>query len=208
MEIEQIKQIGKKNERFYIMLSSGEKVVLHGLTLLKTKLKVGDDINKETLEEYQFEYEKLTAFDKAINLLSRGMKTKKQISTYLKDKGYMPKVCNYVLDKLIEYKYVDDQTYASCYTKMTSKSKGKRAIAYEMKQKGVSDEIIATCLDEIDDQKEVALSLAKKYLKNKPLDQKTKEKLYRYLLSKGFSHEDCFYALNKCFSEINDEDFN
>ena len=78
MEIEQIKPIGKKNERFYIMLSSGEKVVLHGLTLLKTKLKVGDDINKETLEEYQFEYEKLTAFDKAINLLSRGMKTKKQ----------------------------------------------------------------------------------------------------------------------------------
>ena len=53
MEIEQIKPIGKKNERFYIMLSSGEKVVLHGLTLLKTKLKVGDDINKETLEEYQ-----------------------------------------------------------------------------------------------------------------------------------------------------------
>ena len=50
MQIEQIKPIGKKNERFYIMLSSGEKVVLHGLTLLKTKLKVGDDINKETLE--------------------------------------------------------------------------------------------------------------------------------------------------------------
>lgn len=208
MEIEQIKPIGKKNERFYVMLSSGEKVVLHGLTLLKTKLKVGDDINKETLEEYQFEYEKLTAFDKAINLLSSGMKTKKQISTYLKDKGYMPKVCNFVLDKLIEYKYVDDQTYASCYTKMTSKSKGKRAIAYEMRQKGVSDEIIASCLDEIADQKEVALSLAQKYIKNKPKDQKTKEKLYRHLVSKGFSHEDCFYALNKCFSEINDEDFN
>ena len=208
MEIEQIKPIGKKNERFYVMLSSGEKVVLHGLTLLKTKLKVGDDINKETLEEYQFEYEKLTAFDKAINLLSRGMKTKKQIMTYLKDKGYMPKVCDYVLDKLIEYKYVDDQTYASCYTKMTSKSKGKRAIAYEMKQKGVSDEIIANCLDEIADQKEVALSLAQKYIKNKPKDQKTKEKLYRHLVGKGFSHEDCFYALNKCFSEINDEDFN
>lgn len=190
------------------MLSSGEKVVLHGLTLLKTKLKVGDDINKETLEEYQFEYEKLTAFDKAINLLSRGMKTKKQISTYLKDKGYMPKVCNYVLDKLIEYKYVDDQSFASCYTKMTAKSKGKRAIAYEMRQKGVSDEIIASCLDEIDDQKEVALSLAQKYIKNKPKDQKTKEKLYRHLVGKGFSHEDCFYALNKCLSEINDEDFN
>lgn len=208
MEIEQIKPIGKKNERFYIMLSSGEKVVLHGLTLLKTKLKVGDDINKETLEEYQFEYEKLTAFDKAINLLSRGMRTKKQILTYLKDKGYMPKVCNYVLDKLTEYKYVDDQTYASCYTKMTSKSKGKRAIAYEMRQKGVSDEIIASCLDEIADQKEVALSLAQKYIKNKPKDQKTKEKLYRHLVGKGFSHEDCFYALNRCFSETDEEDFN
>ncbi len=208
MQIDEIKPIGKKQERFYVLLSNGEKVVLHGLTLLKTKLKVGDDINKETLEEYQFEYEKLTAFDKAINLLSRGMKTKKQIMTYLKDKGYMPKVCNYVLDKLMEYKYVDDQSFASCYTKMTAKSKGKRAIAYEMRQKGVSDEIIASCLDEIADQKEVALSLAQKYIKNRPKDQKTKEKLYRHLVGKGFSHEDCFYALNKCFSETDEEDFN
>ena len=72
----------------------------------------------------------------------------------------------------------------------------------------MSDEIIASCLDEIADQKEVALSLAQKYIKNKPKDQKTKEKLYRHLVGKGFSHEDCFYALNKCFSEINDEDFN
>ena len=67
---------------------------------------------------------------------------------------------------------------SASHGKMTAKSKGKRAIAYEMRQKGVSDEIIASCLDEIADQKEVALSLAKKYLKNKPLDQKTKEKLY------------------------------
>lgn len=208
MQIEQIKPIGKKRERFYVVLSNGEKVILHGLTLLKTKLKEGDKIEKQTLEEYQFEYEKLTAFDKAINLLSRGMKTKKQVLTYLKNKGYMPKVCHFVLDKLVEYKYVDDQNYAECFTKMTSKNKGKRAIAYEMKQKGVSDEIIANCLENIDDQKDVALSLAQKYIKNKPQDQKTKEKLYRHLVGKGFSHEDCFFAMNKCFSQIQDEDFN
>lgn len=201
MQIDEIKPIGKKHERYYVLLSNGDKVVLHGLTILKTKLKVGDEISTDTLEDYQFEYEKLTAFDKAINLLSRGLKTKKQILTYLSDKGYMPKVCDYVTQKLVEYRYVDDKNFAQCYTKMTQKSKGKRAIAYEMKQKGVSDEIIQNCLDEIEDQKEVALSLAQKYLKNKPLDQKTKEKLYRHLLSKGFSHEECFYAMNKCFEE-------
>lgn len=205
MQIDEIKPIGKKQERFYVLLSNGEKVVLHGLTLLKTKLKVGDEIDKETLEEYQFEYEKLTAFDKAINLLGRGMKTKKQLMTYLKDKGYMPKVCDYVLEKLGEYNYVDDLQFAKCYTKMSSKSKGKRAIAFEMKQKGVSDQIIEECLCDLDDQKEVALSLAQKYLKNKPLDQKTKEKLYRHLLSKGFSHEECFYAMNKCFCDNNQD---
>lgn len=201
MQIEEIKPIGKKHERFTVVLAGGDKVVLHGLTLLKTKLKVGDEISKDTLEEYQFEYEKLTAFDKAINLLSRGLKTKKQISDYLRDKGYLPKVCDYVLEKLIEYRYVDDQNFAQCYTKMTQKSKGKRAIAFEMRQKGVSDEIIQNCLDEMDDQTEVVLSLAQKYLKNKPLDQKTKEKLYRHLVGKGFSHEECFHAINACFKD-------
>ena len=48
---------------------------------------------------------------------------------------------------------------------------------------------------QIDD--EDVINLAQKYLKNKPQDEKTKQKLYRHLLSKGFTYEQVNKALSK-----------
>ena len=189
MEIIDIIPIGKKKERFYVVLSSGERIVLHGLTLIKSKLKVGDEAGREDLEEFQFEYEKITAFDKSIDMLSRGMKTKKQIDDYLIKKGYLPKVREYVLEKLCEYRYIDDGNYADLYVKMTSKNKGKRAISYELRQKGVDEGLIQESLGQIESEYDACLAVATKYLKNRKIDEKTKEKLYRHLLGRGFEYE-------------------
>lgn len=199
MIIQEIKGIGKKQERFYVIMSSGEKYVLHGLTIIKSKLKVGDEIDCEELENYQFEYEKITAFDKCIDLLSKGMKTKKQIKEYLQSKGYLPRVIQYVLDKLQEYKYIDDATYTDVFVKTYSKQKGKRALAYELKLKGVKQEIIDNCLKDLEDQSQIILDLAKKYLRSKPCNYATKTKLFRHLLSKGFSYDEITNVIDQNF---------
>ena len=73
-----------------------------GLTLetaVKNRLKVGQTISPERLAQMQLESEKNTAFDKALTHLSATLKTEKQISDFLSQKGYLPAVIDYVLEK-------------------------------------------------------------------------------------------------------------
>ena len=60
---------------------------------------------------------------------------------------------------------------------------------YDLLSKGINEEIIeeklATLIDE-DEEKELTLSLAKKYLKGKEFDSKTRQKFYNHMLGKGF----------------------
>ena len=79
-------------------------------TIIKHKLKVGLDVEKEFLDNIQLESEKQTALNKAVKYISKTMKTQKQVVDYLKGKGYVFQVINFVLEKLKEYNFVDDET--------------------------------------------------------------------------------------------------
>ena len=69
-------------------------------TALRYRLKAGEPIDLAKLDEIQLENEKSQALDKAMTHLSASMKTEKQIRDYLKKKGYVDAVCDYVLEKL------------------------------------------------------------------------------------------------------------
>ena len=85
------------------------------LTVMKLGLKIGADVSTEKLTEAVFDSEKSVCFDKALNYLSRGMKTCKQMREYLTGKGYAAEIVTYVIDKLVDYKYVNDDYYAQMY---------------------------------------------------------------------------------------------
>ena len=81
------------------------------------------------------------------------------------------------------------------YVKDKLKSQGKNKIKYNLKRKGISDELIIEELSKIDDEdsKNGAIILAqKKYneLKRRESDQyKLSQKLYRFLISKGYNYD-------------------
>ena len=88
-----------------------------------------------------------------------------------------------------DYRFIADDDYAEGYVKTYSKSKGKRLLKMELKQKGVSEEDMASALSLVDDESENALAVAQKYMKNKEKDAKNTLKCYKYLLSKGFGYD-------------------
>ena len=65
-------------------------------TAVRSRLKVGQHVEKAFLDEIQLENEKAEAMDRALNFLSASMKTGRQVTDYLKKKGYVPAVCEYV----------------------------------------------------------------------------------------------------------------
>ena len=175
------------------------------IVVMKNRLKAGMKIDVSRIEEIQLETEKNEALDKAMTLLSSYEKTEKQVRDYLKEKGYTPLVISYVTDKLGEYGFVSDESYAMRYADAYAKKKGAKLIALELKRKGVSEETAVSATENLGDQTEFAVAIAEKYVKNKPLDIKTKQKLYRHLLSKGFSYDEVQSATDRMFGYSDDE---
>ena len=158
-------------------------------TVMRHRLKIGDKIEPEKLDEIQFDSERVRALDKALNFVTRSKKTEKQVKDYLYKKGYTEQTVESVIQKMSDYRFLDDGDYAESYARSYSKTKGKRLIEMELKVRGVSSEDMNKALENLGDQTESAEKLAEKYLKNKQIDKQTLLKCYKYLLSKGFEYD-------------------
>ncbi len=180
-----------------------------GLTLeatVKNRLKVGQSISPERFSEIQLESEKETALDKAMRHLAASSKTEKQIREFLKKKGFLPAVCDYAVEKLKDYKFLDDGDYAKTYVEYAAKKKGSRLIRMELRGKGISEEEIDGAIGGINARDELAAAraLLEKYLRSKTADKTTLQKAARYLMGKGFDYDVVKDAVSS-FGETDEE---
>ena len=167
-------------------------------TVVKNRLKVGSSVSAEELASMQLESEKNTALNKALGFLSATRKTEREVRSYLNKKGYLPVVSDFVVEKLREYGFINDEEYAEAYTECASKRKGGRRIRMELKNKGLSDGAIDSALSGLDSEQELetAKGILEKYMRGKDADKNTLQKAYRYLMGKGFDYEVAKSALN------------
>ena len=175
-------------------------------TVVKYRLKVGQNISAERLAEIQLESERNTAFDKALTHLSATRKTERQIRTFLSGKGYLAAVIDHVIDKLRSYNFLNDEEYAENYVEFASRKKGCRLIKMELRGKGLSEEAIEGALSGLDSESELqtAKEILQKYMRGKTVDTATMQKACKYLIGKGFAYDIAKEAL----SEFGDtEDF-
>ncbi len=164
-------------------------------TVIKCGLKVGAEVTEEELSSLQLESEKATALDKALMHISASMKTEKEIRDYLKKKGYLAEVEEYVVEKMKGYGFLDDAEYARSYVESAKKTKGARLISMELRRKGVQDGAIEEALFGLSSE-ESAKNVLEKYLRGKDVfDPKTYKKAYSHLLSRGFDYDEARSAL-------------
>lgn len=196
-QITDIKVAKGKKSRRHIYIDDKFACTLDEFTVFKFRLDVGQDITLDHLEQISYESEAGTAFETAVNLISKTPKTRKQIWEYLKNKGYMPKVCNSVIDKLIEYRYINDEQYARNYVSTYCEKYGKTKMKFMLSNKGVAPQIIDEALSEMQPQSEVVLDFARKYMKNKEYNKQNYARLCRFLAGKGFDWSEINSAVNK-----------
>jgi len=209
MTITEIKK-QKKGSRYSIFLDGEYAFSLQDEIIVKNKLKLGDELGSKRVEELKLQDGDLTAFDKALSILEKTMKTEKGVRDYLKEKEYLKPTIDNVVEKLKEYGYLDDGVYVENYIRTYTHSKGKKKIKYELLTKGIKESIINEKLENIDDENEIenCKALAKKYLKNKELDLKTKQKLYTHLSTKGYDFSVIKSVSENIFKGEEDEGWN
>ena len=205
-KITDIKPQVKTPTRCNIYLDNAFYCGLELETVMRYRLKIGTEIEKEKLDEIQCDSERIRAMDKALSFISKSKKTEKQVRDYLLGKGYVQKTVDEVIEKMASYSFIDDADFSADYARSYSKSKGKRLIALELKRKGVSDESMSDALENMGDELPAALTVAEKYSRSKEKTRENSLKCYKYLLSKGFSYDTAKEAVDKIFKN-EDEDF-
>lgn len=193
--IEKIERDRWKKEIYWIYLEHGEKISMYGDIVIKHNLKKGKEITRKQLEDWNRENEEKKSLEMALNYLSYRPRSRKEMIDYLLRKGVDSITIELTLKKLEEYGYIDDLGFASGWTKakMNIKPMGKRMMARELYQKGISRDIIEKALEQVDETEEeqAALILAKKYIKRYEKLQ-GKERLYKIgqaLARRGFEWE-------------------
>lgn len=201
-QITEIKKSGKT--KFNIFVDGSFFCSLTAETVLKSGIKVGMEINKEEIEKIQAENEKSIALDRSLRYLAN-IKTEKQVRDYLYSKGYTSKTVNYCITKLKDYKYLNDEEFAKVYVKSYCHKKGKRLLAFDLKTKGVKESIIKNILDNLEENEDILINLSEKFLRNKPKDKKTAQKLFSHLASKGFEFDEINKVIKKSIYDMSEE---
>jgi regulatory protein len=83
-------------------------------------------------------------------------RTRVELERYLTTKGIPEDVTAKVLDRFTEVGLIDDRAYAEGWVRSRhgSRGLGRRAVAQELRRKGVAEDVIAEALDPIDEEME------------------------------------------------------
>ena len=136
------------------------------------------------------------AFDTALRLLTRREHSKYEITQKLKQRGFSPEVIEKTISECERFDYISDERTARVLIRqMIRKGYGAKRIRLEMGMKRLRSNSIQRILSESvseADEREGAEHILKKHIKKFEREndlKKKKEKIYRFLYSRGFSQE-------------------
>ncbi|MBC2576073.1 recombination regulator RecX [Peptostreptococcus canis] len=193
----------KKNKNRVNLYVDGEYLIsLYAELVYKYNLSKGSEIDKEKLADIikSDDYEK--AKIKALDGLSRAEKSEKRVREKL-SREFDEEIVDSVVKFLKKHSFINDERFAEriVYNDQNFKRVGRNRIKQNLYIKGINSENIENALSNVDNEmeKENAVFLANKRIgRIKGKDEKNiKNKLYQYLIYKGFEYEVIMYAIEK-----------
>ncbi len=187
----------KKNEKRYSVFIDGKFVFgLSDVDVLFFRLKIGDEITQEKLNNIIETSIKTKARETVFNYIGFKARTEKEVRKKLSDKEYSEDIIDETVEFIKGYGYINDEQYAKDFIseKLNYKGWGISRIKYELSMKGIGNDIVSIILEENDfteDEITKACEVLRTKIRYKDvdnLDQKEKKKLYDFLLRRGYSY--------------------
>lgn len=171
---------------------------LDTMTLLENKIKVGMEITDEQLHNLIKKSETSLAQEKALYLITYRGHSRKELENKIR-RSYSSETAEEIADKMQELGLVNDEEYARKYATelLHKKHMSPKAIAYKLKEKGISSEIISLITQELDYDPldEIREILERKY-SDYSQNEKVKRRAIAYLQRMGWSWSDIKSVMN------------
>lgn len=191
MIITNIEAVTKAKSRVYI--DEQLAFVLYKGELSRYKIKKDEEISEETYREIIDEVLTKRAKIRCIYLLKSMDRTEYQLRTKLKQGGYPEEAVNTAIEYVKNLHYIDDNRYAQYYIEGRTGSKSKQQITQDLLRRGISKELIQSIYEQQepeDETDQIHKWVEKKRVDLETADPKEINRLYGFLMRKGFQSSD------------------
>ena len=196
-----------KTNKYKILLDNDETITLYDDIILKNNLLLTKEINDIDLLLKENEY--FDAYNISLKYISRKLRTKKEINSYLKNK-FDIEIINDTIKRLEKEGYLNEDIYIKAYIndQINLTNNGYFKILRDLKNSGLNEDKILDYLDSIDN--DIWIEKAKKIIdkqvksNNKYSSKRLKEKLLYDLNNKGYNNSDIIELVNKI--DVKDDD--
>lgn len=202
MQITKITPQKFRKNFFNIYLDNKFAFALNGDELFKSHLKIGSEISESDAQKFIKIKKEIDLVDSLYRFISFRPRSEKEVRDYFKKKKVDPQKITELIQKAKSQNLINDLDFAKWWLeqRQTFRPKGPRLLKIELKQKGISDELINELLNKNSKGQEFqnAASIAQKKLQSlKKYEYKEKrQKLFSFLIRRGFDFEETESAVD------------
>jgi regulatory protein len=175
---------------------------------LRLNLYEKTSISEEEIEEIKKSIALRNVKSSGIKLITYKLLSEKELFLKLVAKGYDEDVVSMAIEELKSMGYINDMIYAQKFVheRIKLKPKSKKALRFELENKGIPKDIIDCVLNSIEYDEDAVIErlLRKKFGKYNLADSKIAKKAYSFLMHRGFNFEDVKRVINKIIKEEKD----
>ncbi len=171
-------------------------------------LYVGQELSDEKIGELQSGDSHESAYQRALNYLSYRARSEAEVRKHLLGKGIQDDIVEQVLERLNNAGLVDDERFAQSWVENRSeyRPRSRRAMVYELKQKGVSEAAIHSAVDDVDEEEMAYLAALKKAGRYSRLEwPEFRQKMNTYLAGRGFNFVVSSPVIARVWQEITED---
>ncbi len=184
----EIKPINKS--RYKVVCDGCFPFVLYKGELSHYNLAEGGELEEAALCEIKEKVLKKRAKKRAMALLEKRDYTEEKLRAKMREGMYPEDIVEDTLEYLKGYGYINDKRFAERFLEFHGDAMTKYGLKLKLYQKGISSDVIDEVLDdfELTDERELIRKIfEKKNFDTESSTEKEKNRMIRYLVSKGFS---------------------
>lgn len=163
-------------------------------TFVKSGLKIRQELSEGDIEKIVKEGEFQITYDKILRFATLRPRSEKEFEIWLIKHKVHQSIHKELFNRLKRLELLDDKKFATWWTEQRKmfRPKSKRGMNYELRMKGISQEIITEVLSELQlDEKAIIRNLLSKNDKKWKglVGFEKRKKIFNYLAGKGFGYE-------------------
>ncbi len=211
MKITEIEYQKNNKEKVNIFVDGEYLFSLSVNGVAKNMLYKDKELTEDEINEMKIDDEKEISYQYALKRIAEKMYSRKELKDKLLKKGFLEDSVEFALDKAASYGYLDDSYYTKCFIEQRAipNKWGVNIIKQKLYQKGIDKELIESSLSEYfkeDTSKDNCYELCLKKFRslniNSLEDRKNVDKIYRFLISRGYSYDEINTSIENLKREL------